>query len=63
MERRSRTLTLIRGIGPRTRLTMLALGALSAFLVLALSGSLSAHTVENWFDDFGWAGPIVFIVV
>jgi len=63
MARGTRTITLIRGIGPRTRLMMLALGALSAFLVLALSGSLSAHKVENWFDDFGWAGPIVFILV
>ena len=42
---------------------MLALGALSAFLVLALSGSLSTHQVEEWVDDVGWAGPLVFILL
>lgn len=55
--------TRIRGIGPRTRLTMLVVGALSAFAIIALSGSLSVEQVEAWVDGFGAAGPLVFIAV
>lgn len=53
----------LRGIGPRTRLTMLVLGAASAFLIIALSGSLSASRVERELDGYGAAGPLIFIVV
>ena len=63
MERRSRTLTLIRGIGPRTRLMML--GARRAVGVPrsgAVGLAVGAHG-RDWFDDFGWAGPIVFIML
>ncbi len=53
----------MRGVGPRARLTMLVVGALSAFTIVALSGSLSTEQVEDWVDDFGPAGPLVFIAV
>lgn len=33
----------------------------SAFLVVALSGSLSADRVRDWADDLGAAGPLLFI--
>ena len=53
----------LRAIGPRTRLTLLALGALSAFAIIALSGSLSAARVEETLDGHGAAGPLIFIAV
>ena len=53
----------LRGIAPRTRLAMLVLGAASAFLIIALSGSLSASRVERELDGHGAAGPLIFIVV
>src|SRR3954463_15985119 len=45
------------------RLVALA-AALGAFVVvLALSGSLSAHRVRHWVDGYGAAGALVFILV
>ena len=56
-------MTRLRGIGPRTRLTMLGLGMASAFAILAVSGSLSTDQVEEWVDSMGWGGPLVFIAL
>lgn len=53
----------LRGIGPRTRLTMLVLGAVSAFAIIALSGSLSASRVEDRLGGHGVVGPLIFIAV
>lgn len=53
----------MRGVAPRVRLTMLGVGAASAFAIIALSGSLSTKSVESWVDGFGVAGPLVFIAV
>ena len=50
-------------IGVRVRLAMLIVGAVCAFTILAVSGSFSTHKVEDWFDEVGWAGPLVFIAV
>lgn len=50
-------------LGPRTRLVVLAGGLATLFLLLALSGSLSADAVRDRVDDAGWAAPAVFIVV
>jgi uncharacterized membrane protein YdjX (TVP38/TMEM64 family) len=43
------------------RLASLALLVGSAFLVVALSGSLSADRVRDWGDGLGAAGPLVFV--
>ena len=61
--RGGRALTRMRGISPRTRLVMLGLGAASALITFALSGSLSPEKVESWMDGYGAAGPLVFIAV
>ena len=50
-------------LGPRTRLAVLAGGIGTLFLVLLLSGSLSADAVRDRVDDAGWAAPAVFVVV
>lgn len=43
------------------RLASLALVVGTAFLVIALSGSLSADRVRDWVDGLGAAGPLLFI--
>jgi uncharacterized membrane protein YdjX (TVP38/TMEM64 family) len=48
---------------PGLRLGVLAVVVGTAFLIVALSGSLSADRVRDWIDGFGVAGPIAFIVV
>jgi uncharacterized membrane protein YdjX (TVP38/TMEM64 family) len=50
-------------VSVRVRLAMLVIAAACAFTILAVSGSFSTHQVEDWFDDVGWAGPLVFIAV
>ena len=45
------------------RLTGLAAFVVAAFLVVALSGGLSADRVRGWLDGYGIAGPLVFIAV
>jgi uncharacterized membrane protein YdjX (TVP38/TMEM64 family) len=50
------------------RAAALRLGALAAvlatvFLVLALSGSISAANVRSWVDGYGAVAPLVFIAV
>jgi uncharacterized membrane protein YdjX (TVP38/TMEM64 family) len=53
----------VRGPGPRTRLAVLAIGAVSAFLIVWLSGAVTPEKVEDWVEGFGWAAPVVFILV
>jgi uncharacterized membrane protein YdjX (TVP38/TMEM64 family) len=48
---------------PGIRLGGLAVAMVTAFVIVAASGSLSADRVRDWIDGFGVAGPIVFIVV
>jgi uncharacterized membrane protein YdjX (TVP38/TMEM64 family) len=50
-----------RAADPRLRLLTLALLVGSAFLVVALSGSLSADAVRDRVDGLGAAGPLLFI--
>jgi uncharacterized membrane protein YdjX (TVP38/TMEM64 family) len=50
-------------VNPRLRLLTLALLVGSAFLVVALSGSLSADGVRDRVDDLGAAGPLLFIPI
>lgn len=45
------------------RLALLAALIAGAFVLVASSGSLSAQRVRGWVDDYGIAGPLVFIVV
>ena len=50
--------------GPRwpwLRIASLVTVLIALFLVFALSGSLSSEKVQDWFDGYGAAGPIVFI--
>ena len=49
------------GGDPRLRVLTLALLVGAAFLVVALSGSLSADGVRDRVDGLGAAGPLVFI--
>ena len=55
-ERRSAT-------APLLRLLALALLVGAAFLVVALTGSLSARRVHDWVDGFGAAGPLLYIAL
>ena len=48
---------------PRLRLLTLALLVGAAFLVVALSGSLSADSVRDCVDGLGAAGPLLFIPI
>jgi uncharacterized membrane protein YdjX (TVP38/TMEM64 family) len=48
---------------PRLRLLTLALLVGAAFLVVALSGSLSADAVRDRVDSLGAAGPLLFIPI
>jgi uncharacterized membrane protein YdjX (TVP38/TMEM64 family) len=48
---------------PRLRLVTLALLVGAAFLVVALSGSLSADAVHDRVDSLGAAGPLLFIPI
>jgi uncharacterized membrane protein YdjX (TVP38/TMEM64 family) len=50
-------------LGPRLRLAALAAVVVTAFTLVATSGSLSPDRVRDWVDGFGAAGPIVFIAV
>jgi uncharacterized membrane protein YdjX (TVP38/TMEM64 family) len=46
---------------PWLRLASLVVLVGTAFLVIALSGSLSADRVRDWVDGLGAAGPLLFI--
>ena len=48
---------------PAVRLAVLAALVGGAFVVVALSGSLSAARVRGWVDGYGVAGPLVFVAV
>jgi uncharacterized membrane protein YdjX (TVP38/TMEM64 family) len=50
-------------VKPRLRLGLLVASVVTLFLIIALSGSLSADKVRTWVDGYGVAGPLVFIVV
>lgn len=50
-------------MSPRIRLVALAVTVAAAFLVVTLSGSLSADRVRGWVDGYGAAGPLVFIAI
>jgi uncharacterized membrane protein YdjX (TVP38/TMEM64 family) len=50
-------------LDPRLRLLTLALLVGAAFLVVALSGSLSADRVRDRVDELGAAGPLLFIPI
>ena len=50
-------------IGPRTRLAAFALTIGGLFTIVALSGSLSTESVQDWIEPYGVAAPLVFIVV
>jgi uncharacterized membrane protein YdjX (TVP38/TMEM64 family) len=50
-------------LDPRLRLLTLALLVGAAFLVVALSGSLSADAVRDRVDSLGAAGPLLFIPI
>jgi len=53
----------MRNLPPWLRLGGLAVAVVSAFVIVAVSGSLSADKVRDWMDGYGAAGPLVFIVV
>jgi uncharacterized membrane protein YdjX (TVP38/TMEM64 family) len=53
----------MRQLHPGVRLAALAVALISIFVVVALSGSLSADRVRDWIDGYGALGPIVFIAV
>jgi uncharacterized membrane protein YdjX (TVP38/TMEM64 family) len=53
----------MRRLPPWLRLGGLAVAVASAFVIVAVSGSLSADRVRDWMSGFGVAGPLVFIVV
>lgn len=50
-------------LGPKTRLVVLVLLVAAAFAAVALSGSLSAESIQRQVRSAGWAAPLVFIVV
>jgi uncharacterized membrane protein YdjX (TVP38/TMEM64 family) len=50
-------------LDPRLRLLTLALLVGAAFLVVALSGSVSADGVRDRVDSLGAAGPLLFILI
>jgi uncharacterized membrane protein YdjX (TVP38/TMEM64 family) len=53
----------VKGLDPRLRLLTLAALVGGAFLVVALSGSLSADGVRDRIDSLGAAGPLLFIPI
>jgi uncharacterized membrane protein YdjX (TVP38/TMEM64 family) len=53
----------MRNLPPWARLGGLAVAVVSAFVIVAVSGSLSADKVRDWVEGYGAAGPLIFIVV
>lgn len=53
----------MRRVDVRVRLAALAVAVISLFVVVALSGSLSADRVRDVVGDHGLLGPLIFIVV
>jgi uncharacterized membrane protein YdjX (TVP38/TMEM64 family) len=48
---------------PAVRLAVLAAVVGAAFVLVTLSGSLSAARVRGWVEGYGVAGPLVFVAV
>jgi uncharacterized membrane protein YdjX (TVP38/TMEM64 family) len=48
---------------PWLRLGGLAVAIVSAFVIIAVSGSLSADKVRDWMAGYGAAGPLIFVFV
>ncbi len=46
---------------PWLRIASLAAVLLTFFVAFAVSGSLSSDKVQDWFDGYGVAGPLIFI--
>ncbi|MBX5440347.1 MAG: TVP38/TMEM64 family protein [Solirubrobacteraceae bacterium] len=53
----------MRRLPPALRLGGLAIAVASTFVIVAVSGSLSADRVRDWVDGLGVAGPIAFVAV
>jgi uncharacterized membrane protein YdjX (TVP38/TMEM64 family) len=53
----------MRRLPPWLRLGGLVVAIASAFVIVAVSGSLSAEKIHDWMEGYGAAGPLVFIVV
>jgi uncharacterized membrane protein YdjX (TVP38/TMEM64 family) len=53
----------VKALDPRLRLLTLALVVGSAFVAIALSGSLSADAVRDRVDGLGAAGPLLYIPI
>lgn len=53
----------MRRLPPALRLGGLGVAVVSVFLIVAVSGSLSADRVRDWIDGLGVIGPIAFVVV
>jgi len=50
-------------VGPRARLSVLALALAACVAVLALSGSLDSAAIRDRVEGFGVAAPLAFIIV
>ena len=53
----------MRNLPPWARLGGLVVAVVSAFVIVAVSGSLSADKVRDWMEGYGAAGPVIFIAV
>lgn len=53
----------MRRLPPWLRLGGLVVAIVSAFVIIAVSGSLSADKVRDWMTGYGAAGPVVFLFV
>lgn len=53
----------MRRLGPALRLGALVVAVAVAFVIVAVSGSLSADRVRGWIDGYGAAGALVFVLV
>jgi uncharacterized membrane protein YdjX (TVP38/TMEM64 family) len=53
----------VKRLPPALRLGGLVVAVVGAFVVVAVSGSLSAARVRDWIDGFGVLGPVVFVLV
>lgn len=52
-----------RRLPPSLRLGGLVVAVVGAFVIVAVSGSLSADRIRDWIDGFGIAGPLVFVLL
>lgn len=54
---------LLRRIPPGVRLGALTVTVLAVFVVILATTSLSSHSIRDWMDGYGAAGPIVFVLL